>query len=344
MFQKARIKLTAWYLLIIILISISFSMAMYRALTSELDRVERAQRLRIERGLPERFGIPPPLDGNDEFRRFLSLDPDLIAETKNRLAISLVIINFVIFATSAGAGYFLAGRTLKPIKEMMEEQNRFVSDASHELRTPLTSLKSGIEVNLRDKKLTLNQAKMLLESNLEEVNSLQVLSDALIKLNQYQRGDNGFTISEMSLSTIIGEAIKKVSNLAKNKKITIENKTSDFLIKGDKKALTEVFVIFLDNAIKYSPKNTKVNLSSEKTDGHILIYITDQGMGISEKDIPHLFDRFYRADKSRTKSNVSGYGLGLSIAKQIINKHHGAIKVKSKLDKGTTFTVRLPDS
>jgi signal transduction histidine kinase len=342
MFHSARIKLTAWYLLIIMLISISFSVAIYRVLTSELDRVERVQRLRIERGLSEQPRMIPPFDMRDESSRLLILDPNLVEETKNRLLVMLGLINLAILATSSGAGYFLAGRTLKPISKMVDEQNRFITDASHELRIPLTSLKSEIEVNLRDKKLTLTGAKNLLESNLEEVNNLQVLSDGLIKLTQYQKGENGFTFSNISLVSIIDEAVKKVTKLAKNKSIAIINKVNDYTLEGSKPLLTELFSVFLDNAIKYSPKQSKVNLSSEKKDGNIFIHIKDQGIGISEEDIPHLFDRFYRADKSRTKSDVQGYGLGLSIAGQIIESHHGSIKVRSVLDEGTTFTIQIP--
>ena len=335
MFHSARVKLTAWYLLIIMFISLSFSVAMYRVLTSELNRVERIHKLRIDRR-------SSPFDTRDELPRPLFLDPELIAETRNRLKIFLAVVNFAILGASGVAGYFLAGRTLKPISTMVDEQNRFVTDASHELRTPLTSLKSEIEINLRDKKLTLTEAKNLLASNLEEVNNLQVLSDSLIKLTQYQKRENNMTMAELSLASVAGEAIKKVASLAKDKGIAIVDKVQDCTIEGNRKALVELMVIFLDNAIKYSPKQSKVIFFSQKKDGQILIQVVDQGIGISEEDISRLFNRFYRADESRTKADVPGYGLGLSIAKQIIDRHQGSIKVKSKLGKGTTFTVKLP--
>ncbi|MCX6791763.1 MAG: HAMP domain-containing sensor histidine kinase [Candidatus Gottesmanbacteria bacterium] len=327
MFKTARIKLTAWYLLIIMLVSASFSLAMYRVLTSELDRLERVQRVRVELRLPG--GRPV-------------LDPDLLDETKNRVKLILILINLIILSGSAYAGYILAGRTLNPIKDMVDEQNRFITDASHELRTPLTSLKSEIEVNLRDKKLSLVQAKALLKSNLEEVNSLQILSDGLIRLTQYQQEHNGLAVADVSLADITREAVRKVANAAKVKRITITNDISDIHIQGNKTALTELFVIFLDNAIKYSPKQKTVHFTGKKSDGYLLVDIADQGVGIDEKDIPHLFDRFYRADKSRTKTNVPGYGLGLSIAKQIVDQHNGTIRVASKPHKGTTFTIELP--
>lgn len=342
MFQKTRIRLAAWYLLIIMVISISFSVAIYRVLASELNRVERIQRLRTEDRLPERPRMILPNEIQDGLQRTFLLDPDLIKETKNRLAIILVAINMVILGSSAAVGYFLAGRTLKPIKNMLDEQNRFITDASHELRTPLTSLKSEIEVNLRDKRLTITEAKKLLKSNLEEVNNLQVLSDGLIKLTQYQKNNNDLTFTEVSLDSIIKEAVRKVAILAKNKNITIVNNARDFQIEGDEQLLCELFVIFLDNAIKYSREKTKVRLKTEKSDGHVLIHIIDEGMGIKSGNIHHLFERFYRSDKSRTKTDVAGYGLGLAIAKEIVSKHNGSINVKSKVGQGTTFVLKLP--
>ncbi|MCL5969944.1 MAG: HAMP domain-containing histidine kinase [Patescibacteria group bacterium] len=342
MFRSARIKLTAWYLVIIMLISIAFSVAIYKVLVSELDRVERIQRLRIEHQLPERIQIIPPTNLNELPRSLLLMDPQIIEETKERLKIVLIFINLAILGASAAAGYFLAGRTLRPIAQMLDEHSRFISDASHELRTPLTTLRSEIEVNLRDKNLTLPGSKKLLRSNLEEVNNLQALTDRLIKHTQYQKGGGNLNITQMPLTAVIDGAIKKVTSLAKNKKIIIENKTSNYHIEGNKPALIELVVILLDNAIKYSPQKTKIKLSSTSEGGLLLIHIEDQGIGINDKDLPHLFTRFYRADKSRTKSGASGYGLGLSIAKKIIDRHGGSIKVKSTPGKGSTFIVQIP--
>lgn len=329
MFKSARIKLTLWYLLIIATISVFFSIAMYRVLTAELDRVEQRQRIRIESGI----GFPP---------RVFIIDRDLIEEAKNRLKLFLAGIDLFILGGSAAAGYFLAGRTLKPIKQMVDEQNRFVSDASHELRTPLTSLKSEIEVNLRDKKLTLAGVKKLLESNLEEVNNLQVLSDDLIKLAQYQKPNDRHSFENLNLVSITKEAVKKVEKIAERKKIKIINETKDFFLEGEKQSIIELLVILLDNAVKYSQTGERIWITSEKNDGNLFISVTDEGIGIAEKDIPRLFDRFYRTDRARTKSGASGYGLGLSIAKKIVGIYNGSIEVKSKLNEGSTFIVRLP--
>jgi len=329
MFKRARIKLTAWYLLIIMLISMSFSMVIYRVLTSELDRLERVERIRVERRLPQL--LTPTF-----------FDPDILAETKQRLVLSLVAINAMILAGSAIAGYFLAGRTLEPIADILEEQNLFVTNASHELRTPLTSLKAEIEVNLRNKSLTINEAKKLLQSNLEEVNNLQELSDNLIRLTQFQNGNTSLPVTRVQLSSSVNEAIRRVTLAAKTKRVSITSAVPNLMLTGNAVLLTELFIILLDNAVKYGARGKKINIDAKKTDDHIEIRVTDQGSGIRKEDIPHLFDRFWRADKSRTKTDIQGYGLGLSIGKQIVERHHGTIRVESSLGMGTTFIVTLP--
>lgn len=335
MFQQARIKLTAWYLLIIMLISISFSLVIYRGLTAELERLERVERTRILRRQPNLLLAPPGMPAT-------FFDPDVVAETTNRIVLLLIGVNLLILGGSAVAGYFLAGRTLNPIAEMVSEQNRFITDASHELRTPLTSLKAAIEVNLRNKDLTVNEAKKILKSNLEDVNSLSMLSDGLIRLTQYKDDGSSLPVEDIKLTDVMKDATRRVSVLAKTKQIHIVNSVADTTIVGNATLLTELFVILLDNAIKYSPKKKTITVTGTKTDGHIHIHVTDQGIGIRARDIPHLFDRFFRADKSRTKTTISGYGLGLAIAKQIADRHKGTLQVESVLGKGSTFTVNLP--
>lgn len=341
MFGKARLKLTAWYLLIIMLISIGFSAVIYKVLTVELDRFSHLQRLRIERRLSgegltpfeSRFRNTPP--------RVLA-DPELVEETKRRLIFFLAIVNGGILVVSGGLAYFLAGKTLKPIKDMVDEQNQFISDASHELKTPLTSLKSAMEVHLRDKHLNLADAKNLIKENIEEVNKLQSLSEGLLRLASYQKPNNQVRFETVSLASIIGRSIQRVKSQTIKKKIALKDKSQNFEFEADQYALSDLLVILLDNAVKYSQKGKSVTITSKKTDGSILITVSDQGTGIREKDLPHIFDRFWRADLARSKDETSGFGLGLSIAKKIVESHHGEITVESKLGKGSNFTVRLP--
>jgi signal transduction histidine kinase len=130
--------------------------------------------------------------------------------------------------------------------------------------------------------------------------------------------------------------------LAQAKKITIEDTMPDLTVLGDHDGLKQVVSILLDNAIKYSSVGSSVTISGEKKQDMVDISVADTGPGIRASDIPHIFDRFYRADSSRARKGENGYGLGLSIAKQIVDQHGGEIIATSTLNKGTTFTVRLP--
>src|SRR3989344_910688 len=340
MFISARIKLTAWNLLIIMFISLFFSLVIYRVLTQEFERFERQHRFRIERQFNQDY-FPPP-----GFRqRFtLRLDPELIKETKNRLKFMLIIINSGILVISRGLAYFLAGRTLRPIKDMVEEQNRFISDASHELRTPLTSLKTAMEVSLRDKNLSLMQAKKLISENVDEVNKLQSLSDQLLRLAQFEKPKGNLIFEKINLHQVVQTAVNKIRPIAKIKNISIKTKFQDrnIDISGHKESLVDLFVILLDNAVKYSPRASGVEIKTWSNDGSAQASVTDKGIGISKQDLPLIFDRFYRAETARSKNRAYGYGLGLSIAKKIINLHKGIINVKSEDKTGTIFTVQLP--
>jgi signal transduction histidine kinase len=225
---------------------------------------------------------------------------------------------------------------------MVDEQNQFIADASHELRTPLTALKSSLEVTLRDKNITLKDAKDLIKSNLEEVNELQSLSDSLLQLAQYQNIDGNLSFSTINLQMPIHEAVNKISSISHLKHISIEIHVKSITLETDAALVTEILVVLLDNAIKYSNEGSSIKINAHKTDGMVSISVADQGIGIADTDIPFIFNRFYRSDKSRSKESASGYGLGLSIAKKITELLGGSIQVASKENEGTTFMVLLP--
>jgi signal transduction histidine kinase len=266
----------------------------------------------------------------------------VIEESKHRLQLMLLAINLGILTLSALGGYYLAGRTLRPIQEMVNQQNQFITDASHELKTPLTALKTEIEVSLRDTKLSLTDAKKLLKSNLEEVNSLQSLSESLIKLSYNPSLLQKNYSENISLKEESDLAIKKIQSLAKMKQIKIDNKIGGQYIHAARGTITDLMTIFLDNSIKYSPEKTTISLFSSTTDGVVLISIKDQGIGIKKADQSKIFNRFYRTDESRSKSPANGYGLGLSIALKTIKSLEGKIEIESELNQGTTFTIVLP--
>lgn len=344
MFQKTRIKLTIWYLVIIMAISIFFSAFIYFGANQEFNRVLRMQEYRNENPDLRLRIIQGNSIGQVEPNLLVNPDPEVIEEARLRVLESLFGINVLILMLSGLAGYFLAGRTLKPIKNMIDEQNRFITDASHELNTPLTSIKTSIEVNLRNKKLNLFNAKKILTSNLEDVNSLQTLSDELITLTQYQNLNGSFISRKINITDVIKNSVEKIQPMADQKQIKISLSLQKSFVNADQRSLGELFTILLDNAVKYSKNKTAVAITVKKIDNKVETKISDQGMGIPKEDLPFIFDRFYRSDKSRTKQNTVGYGLGLSIAKRIAILHDGIIDVKSEIGKGSVFTIILNQS
>jgi len=334
MFHHARFKLTAWYLFIIMLISILFSVAFYNVSTREIERL--INRIEFRQEFPGRpVPVRPSLSNSPTLPTFEDLEA-----LKRQLLVTLVVINGAIFIFAGGAGYFLAGRTLLPIKIMLDEQNQFISNASHELRTPIATLRAEMEGNLLEKKISDKKARKLITSNLEELGTLQDLSNSLLRIAEVNGINQEKYMVEISLLEIAQSAQKKILPLAKKKDIVITSDIKDSRVKGIRSSLVEVFVILLDNAIKYSREKTRIKIISEEQSKVVTISIADQGEGIPAQDMPHIFDRFFRSDKSR--SEADGYGLGLSIAQKIVETHNGSLTAKSNEKKGTTFIVQLP--
>jgi len=343
-FTKARVKLTTYYLVIIMFVSLLFSILAYRGFVYEIWRGLRLQGNNLPTNVLENIkdevaGDPAP------FGIFYSpsrlgqiIDREIYEEARKRVITNLFYINLAVLVTAGLGGYILAGVTLKPIEEVLEEHKRFVSDASHELRTPLTSLKTEIEVSLRDKKMTAGDARKILKSNLEDVDKIQDLTSYLLTLSRYEKnGANNF--ESVNLVEVVEHVIKKSEKTANEKKIKITKDLQKVNIRGNPLALTELVQILIDNAIKYTNQEGAINVYTKKTTRSSKFIVTDSGIGISPLDLPHIFDRFYRADQSRNKNTISGFGLGLSIAKKIADLHSASIKVESKLGKGSTFTV-----
>jgi signal transduction histidine kinase len=334
-FHKGSIKLATLYLAIIFAISMFFSITIYQLSVQELDRGLRGPRGGIERSLGMGF--------TQDIRDNLIAERDQAYRlAKERVLNRLIITNIIILIGGGFLSYYLALRTLKPIEEAQESQNRFTADASHELRTPITAMMTENEVSLMNPNLTLKEAKIQLASNIEELQKLTNLSDGLMRLAGLE--SSKMRKDKVNSKSLIEAAVDRTASSAKAKNIEIKiaNTIDNTYILGDDQSLQEALVILLDNAIKYSPKDTTINISLTKQSNSLLICVKDEGIGIKASDIPHLFDRFYRADTSRTKQSVQGYGLGLAIAKEIITKHSGKIEVISKPNKGSAFTISLP--
>lgn len=329
MFRSATIRLTAWYVLMVSIICILFSIAFYRVATSELaDSLKReTHRLVIDQR------IDPMYSAN--------LMEDSLEQGSNRILINLLIFDAFLLSAGTIASYFLAKRTLGPIEAAHEAQRRFASDASHELRTPLTAMKTEIEVTLRDKKPELSDLKRQLQSNLEEIAKLEVLSTGLLQLAKYVENDNSLDMEQVNLSDIARIAHDRLEKAANHKKIIFDLDLKTAYVHGDRSSLVELSAILIDNAIKYSSENTKILIETFINNKTASLRVTDHGVGISSQDLPHIFDRFYQSDTSRTKREGSGYGLGLSLAKAISERNNGSIIVESALGEGTKVTLNM---
>ena len=323
--DTARLMLT--YLSIIMIMSLSFSMVLYATSAGQLER----QRPPRSTTMSDEFPMQTPIG----FRSFIN---QRIEEGKRDIFAKLAIINLLVLAGGGVFSYYLARRTLEPIEEAMDAQSQFVSDASHELRTPLTALRTTNEVALRRKKLTLTDARETIEDNLAEIERLQQLTDGLLRLSAHQPA---LQMTETRLQEVIDTALATVAPKAAAKRIAVDNQIPALTLHADNGALTQILTILLDNAIKYSPDDTTITLTAaHDARGGTYIHVTDQGGGIAEQDVSHIFTRFYRADTSR--SQTQGYGLGLPIAHRLVKAHHGTLSVESTLEQGSTFTIYIP--
>lgn len=333
MFHSAKLRLTLGYLAVIMLVSISFSAVIYNVSIKELDKGLRHQTTFVIQNGPF-----PIINGE----RFETARQEQYEASTHRLILQLAFVNTAMLVVGGLFSYWLAKRSLDPLEEAIETQIRFTGDAAHELRTPLTAMKTEIEVNLRDKNLTLKDAKSVLASNIEEIDKLEALTNALLRLAKNERM-NTEAWQRVSLASAVHSAWKRIAADAKTRRIKLDAAGADDVeVFGDHDQIVELFVILFDNAVKYGRDNTLVTVQAGAHDGQVTIKVADQGQGISAEDIEHIFERFYRADQSRTKNTVPGYGLGLSLAERIVQSHGGRIRVASEPGVGTTFTFGLP--
>jgi signal transduction histidine kinase len=331
MFQSATLKLTGWYLLILMSISVIFSLSIYNIASHEVnDRLVQLQE-RIENG-PVDIPLPSRLS-------YEALREAQYEQANHNLMLQLVYANIVILAAGGAGSYFLARRTLEPIEETHEAQARFVSDASHELKTPLAVMRTELEVALRDTSLQKKELRALLASNLEEVNKLSNLAVTLLHLSTLEHEE--LEKEPLDLNTIVQEIVHKYDKASRRIHFTPSQKPQ--LVEANRASLEELITILVDNALKYSPHGSLVATATSERSSQACFEITNTGRGISAEDLPHIFDRFYRANTARSKDGTSdGHGLGLSLAKKIVELHQGELLATSAPDHATTFTVLLP--
>ena len=238
-------------------------------------------------------------------------------------------------------GFFLANKALVPIQKSWEKQAQFVADASHELRTPLSVIQTHLELLFRHPANTIEQESETIFKSLSEVKRVNKLVADLLTLARSDSNEQLLNQQNFSISELLHLIVEQFTPLAELKGIQISEKIhSKVMFYGDQERLHQLFVILMDNAIKFTGKKGKIQIGCWREGNALIIVLEDNGIGISKEDLPHIFDRFYRSDKVRSRAE-GGTGLGLAIAKWIVEAHNGHISVESKQNIGTKFILRF---
>jgi two-component system, OmpR family, sensor histidine kinase CiaH len=339
MLHSARFRLTAFYLAILLCFSLVITFGIRALALHEYELSNRAQLgevYSLQKNFfddsIETFVLPPP---RSQFANLQQNQDDLVRAHLNR---DMLILNLCALVLGGVLSYWYAGRTLKPIIEAHDAQKRFASDASHELRTPLANMKVENEVFLRQKAFSEPEARELITSNLEEVQRLESLADNLLQLTQYEQAN--LKLGTVPIRTIVDNALLHTAKALEARGVKIDKKLVPAHVLGDRSSLERLLSIIIDNAIKYGPEKGAVFITGTKTSGQYLLKVRDEGPGIAETDLPHIFDRLYRGDKARS-SKAEGYGLGLALAKQIAIANQASIVAQNAKPRGAEFTLEL---
>ncbi len=318
-FEKARIRLTLYYIAIMVIVIGLFSYGLIFTLEKNIqqsftERIEQTDILEI-----------------------------VVNETNNRIETLVFTLDGLLLFLIGIASYFLAGKTLKPIKRALDSQKRFSADASHDLRTPLAIIITETEVALQDDNLTIEEYKKVFKSNLEEASYMSALIDDLLLIARTEQKLSNGDFVAIKIGDFIEKIVEKMQIQVSIKNISLKtNIFSNKEIKIQQYNFERAIQNIIKNAINYTANNGKIIIDIAEQKSLIIIKIVDTGVGISESDLPHVFDRFYKASHSRNDN--SGSGLGLPIAKQIIEQHRGSISIESKIDIGTTVIIKIPKS
>lgn len=262
----------------------------------------------------------------------------MLKKLLNTLVASLIVGVLAI----ASAGYFLAKRALVPIKASWDKQQQFVADASHELRTPLAVIKSNTELLLRHPEHTIEQESVRVTNVLREAMRMKKLVVTLLTLARADASQLELQKITFNIGEVIADVVEQFTPLAEVKGVQLKFSVDDVSeIEADKERLLQLFAILLDNALKYTSNEGTILVNCYQNANFVVIRVEDNGCGIAPEDVPHVFDRFFRGDKARSRES-GGAGLGLAIADWIVKQHGGKIQIESEIGWGTKIEVSLP--
>ncbi|WP_431031696.1 cell wall metabolism sensor histidine kinase VicK [Streptococcus anginosus] len=308
------------------------------------------KQLGVKESEARKMNILKLLDIEDEYdlRDLITKVPDLTIDSQDENGEFLSLrVRFALIRRESGFISGLVAVLHDTTEQEKEERERrlFVSNVSHELRTPLTSVKSYLEA-LDEGALSEPVAPDFIKVSLDETNRMMRMVSDLLSLSRIDNATSHLDIELTNFTafiTFILNRFDKIRSQNADKKYEIirDYPINSIWVEIDTDKMTQVIDNIINNAIKYSPDGGKITVSMKTTETQMILSISDEGLGIPKKDLPKIFDRFYRVDKARSRAQ-GGSGLGLAIAKEIIKQHHGFIWAKSEYGKGSTFTIVLP--
>lgn len=268
----------------------------------------------------------------------VSARQDILTNLIYTFAIVGVVMLIVIFFTSR----YFANRSIAPVKEAFDKQKQFIADASHELKTPLTIIHTNADVLLSNGQDTINRQAKWLHYIKSETERMTRLTNDLLYLTEMDDARARMIFSKFNMSDAVETILLTMEAVFFEKNVEFHYEIDPGLkVNGNNEQIKQVIMILLDNAVKYTQAGGKVDLALKKQHQEAVLAITNTGEGIAPEHLVRIFDRFYRTDTSRARKQ-GGYGLGLAIAKSIIDQHKGRIYAKSSLGESTTFYVHLP--
>ena len=299
MLKQTQLRLTAWYVVVIMSVSISFSFFIYLNVQHNTEKALNFQKNRMENRIRELEKIR----GIGRMRNIPNFNEETLIEIREKLLLTLIYINIFILVMSSLLGYFLAKKTLNPIEQMLLKQKLFISNAAHELKTPLTAIKTNLQVTLRDKRLTLNESKNFIKQTIEQIDNLNNFTNNLIKQSKYQNTPN-LLFKKQTIANILNDAIKNLEPIYKNKNITINYLPKNFYIYADGESIKEAFINIIENAIKYSSPNQEISILSTKINKFVVIKVIDRGVGIKKKICQMYLTRFLERKNHARKAQL----------------------------------------
>ncbi|MBD1371662.1 HAMP domain-containing protein [Hazenella sp. IB182357] len=285
--------------------------------------------------------LPPPL--TDFLKRVMESEEEVV-EDVSKQDTTWAIVMAPLYAGEQVRGAVAVLRDVTGKRRLEKLRKDFVANVSHELRTPLAMLQGYSEALLDDIASTPADRKEIAQVINDESQRMSRLVRELLDLARMEAGHVQVFIDEVEVTTLVRRIERKFSTLAKEENVQLRVEMSDALplVYWDEDKIEQVLTNLVDNAIRHTPASGSVCLSVTVQSDRILLAVADTGNGIPEEDLPFVFERFYKADKARTRGQSGGTGLGLSIVKHLVRAHQGEVTVKSQVGRGTTFTVSLP--